>query len=423
MMENNFLQDLQWRGLMHQCTDIAALTKSLQDDRVTLYCGFDPTARSLHVGSLVPLVTLRRFMLAGHRALALIGGATGLIGDPSGKSTERVLQTNETVRDQAQQLREQVDFFVDGQVVDNLDWTRNVTLLDFLRDVGKHFSVNAMIARDSVSSRLTREGEGISFTEFSYMLLQSHDFLKLAERENCTLQIGGSDQWGNMCSGVDLIRRTLGQPAMAMTLPLLTTSDGQKLGKTVQGAIWLDAAMTSPWEFYQFWLNVDDADVIRLCKLLTFLKRVEIEALELSAKEQPAARPAQRLLALAMTSMVHGPTAASQMERAAGVLFHKAAGVNELSIDTLQMLAKSLPHVLLTAAETLPLNDLLVKSGLEASKTKANQVIKQSPAVSVNNKPQMDPYYTPPGNDWLHGRFLLLKKGKKSFALVERSIA
>lgn len=419
-MHNEFLQDLQWRGLIHQCTDLEALDKALSEGRVTLYCGFDPTAKSLHVGSLVPLVTLRRFMYAGHRALALVGGATGLIGDPSGKSAERVLQTSEDVAVQASRIRDQVSDFVDGQVVDNLDWTRNVTLLEFLRDVGKHFSVNAMIARDSVSSRLSREGDGISFTEFSYMLLQSHDFLKLAERENCTLQIGGSDQWGNMCSGVDLIRRTLNRSAMAMTLPLLTTSDGQKFGKTVKGAVWLDPEMTSPWEFYQFWLNVEDADVIKLLKLLTTLKRAEIEALELNVQQHPQARAAQRALARAMTAMVHGGNVANQLEQAAGVLFHKAAGIEELSLETLQMLAKSLPHLVLGDGDKPQLNELLVRTGLEESKTKANQVIKQSPAVSVNNRPQMDPYHTPRQEDWLHGRFLLLKKGKKSFALVER---
>lgn len=419
-MQNEFLKDLQWRGLIHQCTDLEALDLALSAGRVTLYCGFDPTARSLHVGSLVPLVTLRRFMHAGHEALALVGGATGLIGDPSGKSNERVLQTSEDVEAQARHIRAQVHDFVDGRVVDNLDWTHDVSLLDFLRDVGKHFSVNAMIARDSVSSRLGREGDGISFTEFSYMLLQAHDFLKLAERENCRLQIGGSDQWGNMCSGVDLIRRTLNKSAMAMTLPLLTTSDGQKFGKTAKGAVWLDPELTSPWEFFQFWLNVEDADVIRLCKLLTNLKRPEIEALELSTQQQPQARAAQRTLAREMTAMVHGGNVAHQMQTAAGVLFHKAAGVDELSVETLQMLARSLPHVVLPAQEKAVLNELLVRTGLEESKTKANQVIKQSPAVSVNNRPQMDPYFSPRAEEWLHGRFLLIKKGKKHFALVER---
>ncbi len=421
-MRHDILDELRWRGLIHQCTDESALRETLATGSVSLYCGFDPTASSLHVGSLIPLVTLRRFLMAGHRPIALVGGATGLIGDPSGKSAERVLQTPETVAAQAEAIRRQVSFFTDGVVRDNLAWTQPVTLLEFLRDVGKHFSVNAMIARDSVASRLSREGEGISFTEFSYMLLQANDFAELARREGCLLQIGGSDQWGNMCSGADLIRRTQGRVAHALTLPLLTTADGQKFGKTVNGAVWLDATRTSPWEFFQFWMNTEDADVVRFLKLFTFLDRARIEALERAVIESPAAREAQRTLAMEMTAMVHGGNVAREMLAASQVLFGKPGQPVELEASTLGMLAVSLPAVPLVLDATrapVALNGLLVAAGLVESKTQATQLVRQG-GVSVNNVVRSDPAFVPSAQDWLAGRFLLLKKGKKSFALLER---
>lgn len=440
---NTLIEDLQWRGLIHQCTNLDALSARLSTGPVTLYCGFDPTAESLHVGSLVPLLTLARFQRAGHRSLALVGGATGLIGDPSGKSAERVLQTPEDVVERTELIKAQVSRFLDlnprelvashlhgdmagdftlegalrptAAVVNNLDWTAGVGVLEFLRDVGKHFSVNAMIHRDSVRSRLEREGSGLSFTEFSYMLLQAFDFLKLHEREGCELQIGGSDQWGNMCSGSDLIRRIHGKESFALTLPLLTTSDGQKFGKTVKGAVWLDAKLTSPWDFFQFWLNAADADVVRFLKLFTFLSRAEIEALARATLEQPQARQAQRRLALEMTALVHGTQAAQDAMDTAGVLFG-SKDPQSLSLTALAGLEAALPMVEAPLAG-IQLSTALVALGLEASKTRATAAIK-SGAVTANGRKQNDPQdlLTPVGA--LHGRCSLVRKGKKSFGLV-----
>lgn len=415
------LADLQWRGLIHQCTDLAALDAQLSSGEVTLYCGFDPTASSLHVGSLIPLLALARFQKAGHRVLALVGGATGLIGDPSGKSAERVLQTPQDVAVRVQALKAQVSRFIDvdsrGAVVNNLDWTQGVGVLDFLRDVGKHFSVNAMVTRDSVKSRLDREGEGISFTEFSYMLLQAFDFLRLHELQGCTLQIGGSDQWGNMCSGSDLIRRKHGKDSFALTFPLLTTSDGQKFGKTVKGAVWLDAELTSPWEFFQFWLNSDDKDVIRFLKLFTFVSREDIEALEADTAERPHERRAQQRLALEMTRLVHGDTAADDALATASVLFGKG-DVAGLSLAALEGLAKALPTQEVRADAMPQVNALLVALGLEPSMTRANEAVK-SGAVGVNGQKVADAKGLLDAGSALHGKFFLVRKGKKSFGIAK----
>lgn len=440
---NTLIEDLQWRGLIHQCTNLEALSARLSTGPVTLYCGFDPTAESLHVGSLVPLLTLARFQRAGHRSLALVGGATGLIGDPSGKSAERVLQTPEDVAHRTELIKAQVNRFLDltprelvtnpiqgdlagdftlegalrptAAVLNNLDWTAGVGVLEFLRDVGKHFSVNAMIHRDSVRSRLEREGEGLSFTEFSYMLLQAFDFLKLHEREGCELQIGGSDQWGNMCSGSDLIRRIHGKDSFALTLPLLTTSDGQKFGKTVKGAVWLDAKLTSPWDFFQFWLNAADADVVRFLKLFTFLPREAIEALEQDTLERPQLRRAQRQLAWEMTAMVHGEQAAQDAADTAGVLFGSQPP-HSLSATALEGLAQALP-VVEAGTEGIALNAALVALALEPSKTRAGAAVK-SGAVAVNGEKQEDPMAVLTAGQALNGRYSLVRKGKKSFGLI-----
>ena len=450
-MNNELLQDLQWRGLIAQGTDLEGLAARMNQGPLTLYAGFDPTAVSLHVGNLIPLIALARFRQAGHHAIALVGGATGLVGDPSGKSAERVLQTSEQVAERTRFVQKQLlhfldagsdgqsacdfvvtsapaelgssDFTIEGfvrpraSVVNNLDWTANVSVLEFLRDIGKHFSVNAMIHRDSVKSRLEREGEGISFTEFSYMLLQAHDFLKLAETQGCELQIGGSDQWGNMCSGVDLIRRKLGREAFALTFPLLTMADGQKFGKTAKGAIWVDSALTSVWDFFQFWLNAEDADVIRLLKLFTFVPRAEIEALEVATRERPQAREAQRRLAREMTVMAHGEAAADEAERAAQVLFGKG-DVTALSESTWAALAQSVPGATFASLADMPtLAPLLVALGLETSNTKATEVLKAG-AVSLNNVKATDARRSVEASEMLFGRFLLVKKGKKHFALA-----
>lgn len=419
------LDDLRWRGLIHQCSNEAALAERLAAGPVTLYCGFDPTATSLHVGNLVPLLALVRFQRAGHRVLALVGGATGLIGDPSGKSAERVLQTPEEVLLRAGRIEDQLARFVGtqgadrGAVVNNLDWTQDLNVLEFLRDVGKHFSVNAMMHRDSVRSRLAREGEGISFTEFSYMLLQAFDFLKLAEREGCALQIGGSDQWGNLCSGLDLIRRKQGAEAFALTFPLLTTHDGKKFGKSEKGAVWLDPALTSVWEFFQFWLNADDKDVVQLLKLFTFLSREDIEGLEHDTLTQPHLRRAQRRLAREMTALVHGTTAAEEAIQMAEVLFGKGDPAS-LSETALEALCQALPHLDLEESAPLGLALAMVKLGLEASTTRANETVRAGGA-SVNGVRLNDPLAPLASLNWLHDRFLLVKKGKKHFGVIQRT--
>ena len=421
-MKNQFLADLQWRGLIADCTDLAGLSTRMDQGPVSVYCGFDPTAQSLHVGSLIPLLGLARFQQVGHRALALVGGATGLIGDPSGKSVERNLQTEAEVYVRAQLINAQLAKFVDigddsrGKVVDNLSWTQSITMLEFMRDVGKHFSVNAMISRDSIKSRLEREGEGISFTEFSYMLLQANDFLKLHELEGCSVQIGGSDQWGNMCSGADLIRRKHGAAAFALTFPLLTTSDGQKFGKTVKGAVWLDKELTSIWDFYQFWLNTDDKDVVRFLKMFTFIGREEIEALAQSTLNEPHARLAQRRLAAAMTVLVHGEPATDECLDTAAVLFRQA-DPKTLSTTSVESLASSLPVVELPTIELPTLARLLVLAGLETSTTRAAEAIR-SGAVAVNGEKCFNPLEQLQVMDALHGRWYLIRKGKKSFALA-----
>ena len=321
------LEYLQWRGLYADCTDLDALTKRLAERPLTLYAGFDPTADSLHVGNLVPLFALRRFQLAGHHPIALAGGATGMIGDPSGKSSERTLQTADQVAHNIAAIKEQLGRFLDftapanpARLVDNSTWTAPLTFLEFLRDIGKHFSVNVMIAKDSVRSRLEGEG-GISYTEFSYMLLQAHDFLHLRTALNCELQVGATDQWGNITAGTDLIRRKLALPAWGLVFPLLTKSDGTKYGKSASGAVWLDPQKTSVYRFFQFFMQAEDADVVNLLKVLTFLSRDEVIALEAEMKANPGARAAQRALARELTTLVHGKTACENAIRATEIMF------------------------------------------------------------------------------------------------------
>jgi tyrosyl-tRNA synthetase len=433
MDAKEFIADLQWRGLVFQATDLDGLTQRMAQGPVTLYCGFDPTAQSLHVGNLVPLLTLARFQRAGHRTLALVGGATGRIGDPSGKSAERDFQDLDTIAERTRHIQAQLQHFITsddemrGKVVNNLSWTQNVSVLDFLRDVGKHFSVNAMLTRDSVKSRLKREdteepgntnASGISFTEFSYMLLQAFDFLMLAQHEGCELQIGGSDQWGNMCSGADLIRRKLARDAFAVTLPLLTTHDGRKFGKSEKGAVWLDAQMTSPWEFFQFWLNTDDKDVVRFLKLFTFVERAEIEALEAQTQEAPHLRAAQKRLAQFMTDLVHGEAVRIQLEAAVDVLFGKG-DINVLTCDTLAQLARSVPLVQVArTVQDLTVTGILVQSGLESSNTRATKVVSQG-GVTLNGVKASDARAAVTADQALHQRFVVLKKGKREFAIVE----
>lgn len=427
MNKMTLIDDLRWRGLVHQCTDEEGLVSRLEQGPLTLYAGFDPTAVSLHVGNLIPLLTLARFQRYGHRALVLIGGSTGLIGDPSGKAKERDLQDPRVVRDRAAAISSQIERFVDvatptrGKRVNNLDWTENVGVLEFLRDIGKHFSVNAMLARDSVKSRLKRDEEGISFTEFAYMTLQAYDFLMLAENERCELQIGGSDQWGNMCSGIDLVGRELGRKSFALTLPLLTTFDGQKFGKSEKGAIWLDAALTSPWDFMQFWKNTDDRDVIRFLKLFTFLQKDVIDELAKSLATEPHLRRAQLALAHAMTDMAHGRDVRVQLDAAADALYGRG-DVASLDEHVLASVAQSIGVHRWDAPQAPTVAQLLVFTGLESSNTKAAKVVSQGGA-SVNQVKSAGPDEMVGRDKLLHNRFIVLKKGKRDVAIVEFPIA
>ena len=351
MSENSLLTELEWRGLISQTTDRQELSEALDKKPLTLYVGFDPTAPSLHVGNLVVLLALRRFQMAGHRPIALVGGATGLVGDPSGRSDERTLNEEATVHEWVERIRKQVSKFIDfdltpngALVANNLDWTAPLSAIEFLRDIGKHFSVNLMLSKDSVSSRL--ESNGISYTEFSYKVLQSYDFLELFRRENCVLQIGGSDQWGNITAGLDLIRRVTGGSAHALTIPLLAKADGSKFGKTASGSIWLDPELTSPYAFYQYWFNSDDKDVIPFIKVFTFATRDEVIELEKEVSENPGARNAQRYLARELTSLVHAPEVIERIELVSKALFGQGE-LSEVDLETLASAAKQLPNTVI----------------------------------------------------------------------------
>jgi tyrosyl-tRNA synthetase len=411
----DILDDLAWRGLIAQSTDLDELRAMLAAGPVTLYCGFDPTAPSLHVGNLVQILTLRRFQLAGHRTIGLVGGATGLIGDPSGKSAERVLNSEEVVAGWLEKIRDQVSRILslkedEGFIVSNLDWTGPMTAIEFLRDVGKHFPVNRMLARDTVRTRL--DTTGLSYTEFSYMLLQSLDYLELYRRYGCRLQTGGSDQWGNLASGVDLIRRAEGGTAHALTTPLVTRADGTKFGKTAGGeTYWLDPSMTTPYAFYQFWLGADDRDVVRFLKFFSFRDRDEIEELEKATGDRPAARLAQRALAEELTTLVHGADETAKVIAASRALFGQGE-LGELDERTLESALDSVPSV--AVSQPLPtVVDLLAETGLVGSKSEARRTIAQGGAY-LNNAKVTDETAVPSSSDLLHGRFLVLRRGKRN---------
>ena len=418
-MPEDIIDELTWRGLVAQTTDEAALRKDLADGPMTLYCGFDPTAPSLHVGSLVPLLALRRFQLHGHRPIALAGGATGLIGDPSGRSAERQLLTEDVVRGWVERLRGQMSHFLDldgGALIENnLDWTAPLSALAFLRDIGKHFPVNQMLARESVSARL--EGGGLSYTEFSYQVLQSFDFLELYRRHGCRLQVGATDQWGNITAGLDLLRRVEGASAHALCFPLITDSSGAKIGKSTGGGnVWLDPEMTTPYALYQFLINIADSDVGTYLRLITFLSREEVEELDVATKERPQARQAQRRLAQEVTTLVHGEQETARVEAASRALFGQGelAGLDEA---TLTAALKEAP----TARVGAPLPavaDLLVATGLDGSRSAARRTISEGGAY-VNNTRIADPDALPAPEDLLHGRWLVLRKGKRNVAGVE----
>ena len=418
---NNILDDLQWRGLIAQSTDLDSLRAHLDEGMVSLYCGFDPTGPSLHAGHLIPLLTLRRFQLAGHRPVVLAGGATGMIGDPRDVG-ERTMNTSDTVADWAERISGQLERFVDmtegpnsARVVNNMQWTGHLTVIEFLRDVGKHFSLNTMLGRDTVKRRLA--GEGISFTEFSYMLLQANDFLQLRRNLGCTLQIGGSDQWGNILGGVDLNRRVDSESVHAMTVPLVTSSDGKKFGKsTGGGSLWLDATMTSPYTWYQYFLNTADADVVRYLRWFSFLGREEIEELEALTAEKPHLRAAQKRLAEEMTTLVHGVAATESVQAAAQALFGRGE-LGALDESTLAAAVEDAGAVDVASNEAGSIIDLLVAAGLCESKGAARRAVGEGGAY-VNNERVSDPEWTPSTEDLLHGRWLVLRRGKKSFAGV-----
>ncbi|MDP4931661.1 MAG: tyrosine--tRNA ligase [Candidatus Nanopelagicaceae bacterium] len=421
-MSKALLDDLTWRGSIAQSTDRAELEKYLSSPGASLYLGFDPTAPSLHIGNLVALTLLRRFQLAGYKPIALVGGATGLVGDPSGRSAERSLNEADLVADWVERIRKQLEGFLDftgknaAIMANNLDWTAPVSAIEFLRDIGKHFSVNQMLARDSVASRL--ESGGISYTEFSYQVMQAFDYLELFRRHNCALQIGGSDQWGNIVAGVDLIRRVEAKSAHALTIPLLAKADGTKFGKTADGAIWLDPTMTSAYALFQFFLNSDDRDVEQLLKTFSFKSRKELEALFESLKTNPGAREAHRELAREVTTLLHGADQAQKVEAAAKALFGQGE-IRDLDIETLKSALAELPKASINKAAEIPSwVDLVTSSGVVESKSAARRVIKEGGAY-LNNEKITGEDFTPKSSDLLHGQFLLLRKGKRDLVAVE----
>jgi tyrosyl-tRNA synthetase len=421
----NILEELQWRGLIADCTDAAELGQRIAGS-ITLYAGFDPTANSLHVGNLVPLLGLRRFQLLGHHPIAVAGGATGSIGDPSGKTQERQLLTREILDRNIASVKVQLAKLLDfdtkqnpGRLVDNASWTANVSYLDFLRDVGKHFSINQMVAKESVRARMEDREVGISYTEFSYMLLQAFDFYVLARDHNCELQIGGSDQWGNITAGIDLCRRKLGKTVHGLTLPLITNTDGSKFGKTEAGAIWLDPKRTSVYRFYQFWINTDDRDVVRYLKFFTFLSREEITALEVKHVANPGARETHRTLAKAVTDLIHGEGATQEAIRASEILFGgKLNGISESTFNEIvgEVPTKEIEKTKLEGAG-LPLVELLVHSGLCPSKGQARKDI-EGGGVNLNNVREASVTRAVMMNDLLFGKHVLLRKGKKNYVVV-----
>ena len=420
----NLIEDLRWRGLLAQTTDEAALLEALKKP-ITLYVGFDPTAPSLHAGNLVVLLVLRRFQLAGHNPIALVGGATGLVGDPSGKNEERTLNSAEIVEGWVNRIRKQVSAFLDfdapknpAAVVNNLDWTSPLSAIEFLRDIGKHFSVNQMLSKDSVSARL--DGGGISYTEFSYQVLQSYDFLELYRRNNCTLQVGGSDQWGNIVAGLDLIRRVEQGSGHALTVPLLMKADGTKFGKTAGGSVWLDPEMTSPYAFFQFWLNSDDKDVINFLKVFSFKSHAEITELEKSHNENPGLREAHRALARELTSLVHSEETTQRVEAAARALFGQGE-LSELDEATLASALAELPRTTVSSKEEIPTwVDLLAATGVVDSKSAARRIVKEGGAY-LNNVKISGEDFRPSKSDFLCGKYAVLRKGKRDLAAVELS--
>ncbi len=420
---NAIIDELTWRGLIHQSTDAAGILQLLSNS-ISLYAGFDPTADSLHVGSLLPLMMLRRFQQFGHRPIAVVGGATGMIGDPSGKSDERQLLSKESLDANLTGIRKQMESFLDfngsnaAAVINNFDWMQSFSFLDFLRDVGKNFPVNVMLGKDSVKARLERSDSGMSYTEFSYMLLQAYDFVYLAKHHQCRLQIGGSDQWGNITAGIDLARRMLTQQLYGLTCPLLMTSDGRKMGKTEKGAVWLSAEKTSPYEFYQYFVNVSDDDVLMTIRFLSDIARDEYDALEVALKERPHERAAQKRLAESITRLVHGESGLKSAEKATKTLF--GAEIDSLSPQELNSIFADVPscqvdHVRLSTG--LNIVEALCLSTLATSKSEARRAV-ESGAAYINNRRVESIERSLGESDFVGGNVVVLRSGKKRYALL-----
>ena len=415
------LEDLQWRGIIYQQTDEEGIKETLEKEKISLYCGVDPTADSMHIGHLLPYLTLRRFQKHGHRPIVLVGGATGMIGDPSGKSEERKLQTTEVIQHNVECIQKQLSqiFEFEGEhgaiMVNNYDWAGSMDIVTFLRDYGKHVGVNYMLAKDTIANRLET---GISFTEFTYTILQAMDFLHLYENFDCKMQVGGSDQWGNITTGLELIRKMApeGSKAFGLTIPLVTKADGTKFGKTESGAIWLDPEKTTPYEFYQFWINTADADVIKYLKFFTFLSKEEIEGLEESVKNEPHLRKAQKALAEEMTRLIHGQDSLDQAIKITEALFN--GEIQNLTAAEIKQGFKDVPSYEHTSGEEIGIVDLLIAAGIVSSKRQAREDVTNG-AVSINGQRVTETDYVVSEKDRIEGQFTVIRRGKKKYFLIK----
>ncbi|WP_430612076.1 tyrosine--tRNA ligase [Enterococcus sp. DIV0876] len=418
-MSTDFFEELKLRGLVHQTTDEAALTKQLNEESVKLYIGFDPTADSLHIGHLLPILMLRRFQQNGHVPIALVGGGTGMIGDPSFKDQERQLNTLDTVLAWSQSIKSQLSRFIDfddqtnpALIANNYEWLGELKLIDFLRDIGKNFTINYMMSKESVKRRIE---SGISYTEFAYQLLQAYDFLNLYDEHGCLLQLGGSDQWGNITSGIELLRREREVQGFGLTMPLITKADGTKFGKTEGNAVWLDAEKTTPYEFYQFWINTDDRDAVKFLKFFTFLSLDEIAAIEAEFQAAPESRVAQKALAKEVTTLVHGEAAYEQAVHISASLF--SGDIKELNADEIAQGFKGVPTYQVAAADDLTLVEILTTAKIEASKRQAREDI-QNGAIYINGERQQDLTYVLSEADRIGDKYVVIRRGKKKYFLL-----
>lgn len=419
----DIIKDLENRGLLYQTTDIDILEKRLNKGPITLYIGFDPTADSLHIGHLLPVLGLKRFQMAGHIPIAVAGGGTGLIGDPSGKGSERALNPEKIVDEWTEKIKKQLAQFLDfdakknpARIVNNYDWLSKLKTIEFLRDIGKHFSVNYMISKESVKSRLET---GISYTEFTYMILQAYDFLRLYQDYNCEMQAGGSDQWGNIVAGIDLIKKITAGTAYGLTFPLVTRSDETKFGKTGSGTIWLDPKKTTPYQFYQFWVNTDDEDVVKFIKYVTFLPKEEISDLEEKTKQSPEKREAQRVLAKEITSLVHGKEAVAKAEKISQALFY--GNLKDLSEKEIEEGLKDVPSTTIEGKKEIGLIELILTTGASSSKRQAREDITNG-AISINGEIFTDTDKMIPASERLYGKYIIIRKGKRNYFLTKWAI-